>query len=678
MEERSYSSLGRHGLASSYSYLDGVPFKISSNFRQSPEAVTFPELTRSDISKVLSNEYSFETEEGVLNWARAREAAAKEANLKQQKAKEQREKEKKLQEACVSHNNDTGRNEETQVEGYQISTNMYDIPRKTLQPEEDQNKIAPKPQVLPKHMLKTISEPGTILKPTPIHSSIAKKTNELENNSHFDVSMFESEDDPFDNLELQTINDMEELKVVLDSSAPSNVGGNGQLPSAFNNPSSILPQAVESDSEGFYDVASVIPENTWVKFTDDEPEMKLNCDSQKKSPDQTGAASEVHNSCLQPADSEDGEYFEINNQAALFQNNLINGAHSVLSPTSWPSHGLSSETALGGKLPSHMANSKLFRPVLPPIGIPLDTSGDSTSTVQNPPQSTNPFLQSMGNGYNPFLHNQPNPELGQIDKFSDQPQSLAGFSSDADSLKSAKLIPPPVATKPVLRNRQSGSGARMWSSVGPSLVSSLDESSTKSEIFPGNPYSRHSLSSTDLQLSTSEMAESNRKSPILQNSLPAVPQNPASVPWNRHRPLPPTPSPTMLDNYKSSQLPQNQTAGLSDPYPSLSREAQVFTNSLTSMGFLRARVARAVATFGMDEKEVLDHLIAVDQLVEKKYAPGLVESALHTCKNDTVKAEKFLNMHSQFQELGFQSEQIFKALIATDMHYDKSLDILTA
>lgn len=687
MEERTYSSLGRHGLASSYSYLDGVPFKISSNFRQSPEAVAFPELTRSDISKVLSNEYSFETEEGVLNWALAREAAAKEANLKLQKAKEQKENEKKLKAAGVNHVQESGRNEETQDEGFQISTNVYDIPKRTSQPEEDHMKIAHKPQVLPKPVLQTISEPGTILKPTPIHRSITKKNNELENSSHFDVSMFESEDDPFDNLELQTINDMEELKVVLDSSAPTNVV-NGLLPSILTNPSeaetshlalSTLPTAIETDSEGFYDVATVIPENTWVKFTDDEPEIKLKCDTQNKSPDQTGNASEIHNPCLEPGISEDGDYFEINNQAWLFQNNLVNGSHSVLSPTNWPSQSSSTGTPLGGKLPAYMASSKLFKPVLPPIVAPLNTSTDTISAVQNPIQSTNPFLQSKENSYNPFLNNQPNLELGKINQISDQPQAVSSFSSDADNLKYAKLIPPPVATKPVLRNRQSGSGARMWSSVGPSLVSSLDESSTKSEIFPNDSYSRHSLSSTDLQSTTSEMTDSIKKLTILQNPLPAVPLHSSPIPWNRHRPLPPTPSPTtIIENNKSSQLPQNQTVGLSDPYPNLSREAQVFIDHLTSMGFLRARAARAVATFGMDEKEVLDHLIAVDQLVEKKFAPALVESALHTYKNNIIKVEKFLNMHLQFQELGFQSEQIFKALIDTDMHYDKSLDILTA
>ena len=35
--------------------------------------------------------------------------------------------------------------------------------------------------------------------------------------------------------------------------------------------------------------------------------------------------------------------------------------------------------------------------------------------------------------------------------------------------------------------------------------------------------------------------------------------------------------------------------------------------------------------------QVVDHLLAVDQMVERKYAPVLVEEALHKHKNDVVK-----------------------------------------
>lgn len=75
-------------------------------------------------------------------------------------------------------------------------------------------------------------------------------------------------------------------------------------------------------------------------------------------------------------------------------------------------------------------------------------------------------------------------------------------------------------------------------------------------------------------------------------------------PLNRHRPLPPPPSPKPQLSYNTGQHQAVKEIGLGDPYHSLSREAQIFTDNLTSMGFLRARVARAVEKFGPDEREV--------------------------------------------------------------------------
>ena len=44
----------------------------------------------------------------------------------------------------------------------------------------------------------------------------------------------------------------------------------------------------------------------------------------------------------------------------------------------------------------------------------------------------------------------------------------------------------------------------------------------------------------------------------------------------------------------------------------------------------------------------------------------------------THQAEKFLQLHAQFEELGFQRDKIHDALVSTDLEHDKALDILTA
>ncbi|XP_059163302.1 uncharacterized protein LOC131946501 isoform X2 [Physella acuta] len=600
MDERSYSSLSRHGLGSSYSYLDGVPFKISTNFRLNPEVVTQPELIQP--IRTFTEEYTFETEEGVLAWAKAREEAIKQAELEiAEKQKLQAAEREKLASAQDAQ-------QDTSVE--ENGQNMYDVPiNQVALPEK--HSLQPKASVeLPKPTvgIKSASEPGMILKPTPIHSSVSKKSDSPDTNQ-IDVSMFESEADPFDNLELQTINEMEELKVVLDSSSKC-TPANGESLAAYGQSAVSLPhlpqpiQDADTSNNGFYDTATVVPEDSnWADFSEDRYE---NLEEDGTISENTDNNFENNFVNLNPAvETTEDEYVEINNQAVLFQNN--SGVIKSPSPTGWGQ----ANPALAVKPASNLANSKIYKPVLPPINKP-----DGVAET-NPFKTNNPFLPSV-EGSNPFL-----------------PNTLHNSDPSSSLDKQGKPIPPPISKKPILRNRQSGSGARMWSSVDPSMASSFDESSQKLEHLNKNPYSRHSLSSTDLQ-STRSSSEELRTSPVL-NSLPALSNNVVLQPLNKHRPLPPPPSPKPKLSYNTSQPQAVKEIGLGDPYHSLSREAQIFTDNLTSMGFLRARVARAVEKFGQDEREVLDHLLAVDQLVEKKYAPVIVESALHKLKNNTEK-----------------------------------------
>lgn len=66
--------------------------------------------------------------------------------------------------------------------------------------------------------------------------------------------------------------------------------------------------------------------------------------------------------------------------------------------------------------------------------------------------------------------------------------------------------------------------------------------------------------------------------------------------WNKYQVLPPSPR----DAGKEASVPQ-----MTDPYSSMSHEAQRLTNSIADMGFRRARVARVVLKLGQDERKVL-------------------------------------------------------------------------
>ncbi|XP_005106098.1 ubiquitin-associated protein 1 isoform X2 [Aplysia californica] len=698
MDDRLYGTLGRHGLASSNSYLDGVPFKIGQNFKQPAKTVAPPELSRTNSQRVLNVEYTFETEEAVLAWAKARDEALQKAAKEQAEKAEQAEQEQKRLEAeAVAAASSSQKQTDGAISKEDSNASVYDVPKSTPVSgiERARPRVPPKPPVAAP---RTMSEPGMILKPIPIQATAASKSHssnvmndgQSADNSEFDVSMFEQEADPFENLELQTINDMEELKVLLDSSkpipAPRKNSSVSRQQSANTEVSEAPPATCDNvdGTESIYDVATVVKENKWVTF--DNEENIHNCSSKNEDLKSQSFKDEL-------VAREDGEYVEITDfKQQTSKNHTVNGVNKNVT---LPGESDSVEASLGGKLPPNLASSKLYKPVLPPIPGPHRLNGNcdnpkssaeqnssflSNSFMPQPSQSLNPFLQGAAESKNPFATNNP-ADSGVKNPFAATSASLNQTPTQGQIVGPSKSsgrplrTPPPVPSKPDVSNRPGSDSFRMWSSVGPSLAASLDDSSVRSPAPMKNPYSRHSVSTTDLQTSGRE-SDLFRKSPALDPLPSSSPRS--GQPLNKMRPLPPPPSPSPKPEvYKESQLPTSPPVGLTDPYHSLSREAQAFTDSLTSMGFLKARVARAVQKFGQDQKEVLDHLFAVDKLVAMKYAPVLVESTLYTLKNDVEKAENFLKMLDQFEELGFKRESIQEALVTADMDREKALDLLT-
>ena len=199
-------------------------------------------------------QYTFEVEEAVLKWSEERErqieeqrryeeerqnALAKQAALEQQ-AREQQ---------SVGGNEGVGSEDQN---GGQATAGSQDTPdyenTRELRPQIPPrpgvaNQVQPNSQVqqsstplkpyfanvhAPNPLLANIS--NDILKPTLINqTNDSDQSNKLNNSAKdtnaFDVTLFEKEDDPFDNLELQTINVLEELKTVLEetnkTSSPS-------------------------------------------------------------------------------------------------------------------------------------------------------------------------------------------------------------------------------------------------------------------------------------------------------------------------------------------------------------------------------------------------------------------------------------------------------------------------
>ncbi|NXY87954.1 UBAP1 protein, partial [Alcedo cyanopectus] len=175
------------------SYLDDVPFKIGDKFK-TPAKVGLPiGFCLSDSSQLVREaQYDFSLEKKTIEWAE---------DIKKIQAA-QREAERKAEEAIVTSK---------------------------AAPEDlafcaDSNKMgfseAPCPEAMPPPINPILAslQHNNILTPTPANSSSVKQKvlSPPRPKADFNPADFECEEDPFDKLELKTIDDKEELKNILE------------------------------------------------------------------------------------------------------------------------------------------------------------------------------------------------------------------------------------------------------------------------------------------------------------------------------------------------------------------------------------------------------------------------------------------------------------------------------
>ncbi|XP_042905454.1 ubiquitin-associated protein 1 [Parasteatoda tepidariorum] len=115
---------------------------------------------------------------------------------------------------------------------------------------------------------------------------------------------------------------------------------------------------------------------------------------------------------------------------------------------------------------------------------------------------------------------------------------------------------------------------------------------------------------------------------------------------------------------------------LPDPYHELDNSAQEFVDSITEMGFARPQVSRAVKHLGTDEKKVVEHLCQIQALEESGYEGLEAEAALHLHDYNSDEAKQFLDLVSQFQDLGFEKKAVKKALVQNKNDWNKTIDAL--
>uniref|UniRef100_A0A8D0GU52 Ubiquitin associated protein 1 n=1 Tax=Sphenodon punctatus TaxID=8508 RepID=A0A8D0GU52_SPHPU len=198
-----------------FSYLDDVPFKIGDKFR-APAKVGLPiGFCLPDLSQLVREaQYDFSLEKKTIEWAE---------DIKQIQAA-QHEAERKAEEAIA---NSKAASEDSSKTGFSEGSCAEAVP----------------PPINP--VLASLQH-DNILTPTPANSSAIKKVLSPPH-ADFNPADFECEEDPFDKLELKTINDREELKNILEI----HVGMTGPIVAQLLDSSlpKVSPESVLQDQE---------------------------------------------------------------------------------------------------------------------------------------------------------------------------------------------------------------------------------------------------------------------------------------------------------------------------------------------------------------------------------------------------------------------------------------------
>lgn len=220
-----------------FSYMDGIPVKISEKYKP-PRKIVLPFGFQNRILQPpVSPDYDFQLEHDVLlkleQW---RSLRAKEKEIRKQRiAEEDAERQKmldtmqELQKTMneLSTDEDSAPRQSTSESPSPIPVSIPVQAHSNVQPA--QPALSVQTSVCPP----VISEENPILRPIPIKHQVVVSS-QINNNKPlcaFNLSDFEADtSSPFDNMELKTINDLEELAQVLQ---PSSIN---QMPGFYQNP----------------------------------------------------------------------------------------------------------------------------------------------------------------------------------------------------------------------------------------------------------------------------------------------------------------------------------------------------------------------------------------------------------------------------------------------------------
>ncbi|KAK1150064.1 ubiquitin-associated protein 1-like [Acipenser oxyrinchus oxyrinchus] len=114
-----------------------------------------------------------------------------------------------------------------------------------------------------------------------------------------------------------------------------------------------------------------------------------------------------------------------------------------------------------------------------------------------------------------------------------------------------------------------------------------------------------------------------------------------------------------------------------DLLPALSQEERDLLEPVIGLGYPMHAAIWALQKIGKQSPDqILGYLVACDRLCKQGYEEVQVEEALEMFQYSETKAAEFLNLLTQFHEMGFQQNEIKEVLLVHENHRERALEEL--
>ncbi|XP_030581051.1 ubiquitin-associated protein 1-like [Archocentrus centrarchus] len=124
-------------------------------------------------------------------------------------------------------------------------------------------------------------------------------------------------------------------------------------------------------------------------------------------------------------------------------------------------------------------------------------------------------------------------------------------------------------------------------------------------------------------------------------------------------------------------LPSSGSDSTAELLSALSPEERELLGAITTRGYsLHTAITALQRTGRQTPDQILSYLVACDHLCQLGYDMAQVEEALEMFQNCETKAEEFLHLLNQFNEMGFQKNTIKEVLLVHENHRDRALEEL--